>query len=71
MFGGAKFDPEKLKKLEEGFEFLNTFLQGQQWVAGPNITVADYAIVATVSTADVSSLLLCNCIALFRLLKNV
>nr|QII57464.1 glutathione-S transferase delta2 [Xenocatantops brachycerus] len=53
MFWGAKqFDPEKFKALEAAYEFLNTFLDGQQWVAGTSMTIADYAILASVSTAD-------------------
>ncbi|KAL5283277.1 GstD1.2 family protein [Megaselia abdita] len=43
-------DPEKLKKLEEGLGFLNTFLEGQTYVAGTNLTIADLSIFATVST---------------------
>lgn len=36
--------------------FLNTFLEGQDYVAGENMTLADLAIVATVSTIEVISL---------------
>ncbi|XP_049767521.1 glutathione S-transferase 1-1-like [Schistocerca cancellata] len=53
MIRGAKqFDPVKLKELETAYEFLNTFLEGQQWVAGTSMTIADYAILTSVSTAD-------------------
>ncbi|XP_049942684.1 glutathione S-transferase 1-1-like [Schistocerca serialis cubense] len=53
MFWGAKqFDPVKLKELETAYEFLNTFLEGQQWVAGTSMTIADYAILTSVGTAD-------------------
>nr|ADR30117.1 glutathione S-transferase delta [Locusta migratoria]AEB91971.1 glutathione S-transferase delta 1 [Locusta migratoria] len=53
MFGGASYDPEKLKKLEEAYEFLNKFLEGSDWVAGNSITIADYTIMASVSTAEI------------------
>lgn len=42
-------DPEKLKKLQEGYGFLNTFLEGQNYVAGKQLTVADYSIIAIVA----------------------
>jgi Glutathione S-transferase len=53
MFAKAPADPEKLKKLEEAYEFLNKFLENQDFVAGDNLTVADLAIIASVSSAEV------------------
>ncbi|KAH8409859.1 hypothetical protein KR222_011017, partial [Zaprionus bogoriensis] len=47
---GAKPDPEKFKKIEFAFELLNTFLAGQSYVAGDKLTIADIAIVATVTS---------------------
>nr|QII57455.1 glutathione-S transferase delta1 [Xenocatantops brachycerus] len=52
FYGAQKFDPEKFKKLEQAFEFLNTFLEGKEWVAGASMTIADYTIVSSVSAAD-------------------
>lgn len=46
----APADPEKFKKLEEGIGFLNTFLEGQTYVAGDHLTIADLSIFATIST---------------------
>lgn len=43
-------DPEKFKKIETAFDFLNTFLDGQKYVAGDHFTVADIAILTTVTT---------------------
>ncbi|KAH8310311.1 hypothetical protein KR044_000673 [Drosophila immigrans] len=43
-------DPEKFKKIEAAFEFLNTFLEGEKYVAGDRFTVADIAILTTVTT---------------------
>lgn len=52
MFGGAPFDQSKKEKLDEAFGFLNTFLEGQTWVAGPKLTIADISIAASVSTCE-------------------
>jgi glutathione S-transferase len=51
---GQSPDADKLAKLDEAFEFLNKFLAGQEWLAGGNITIADFAVVVTVSLAEVS-----------------
>lgn len=53
MFAKASADPEKYKKLEESYEFLNKFLENQDFVAGDNLTIADLAIIASVSTAEI------------------
>jgi glutathione S-transferase len=45
-----------LEKLEDAFNILDKFLEGQTWVAGDNITIADYAIVTTVSSIEVRPL---------------
>ncbi|XP_061400690.1 glutathione S-transferase 4-like [Musca vetustissima] len=45
-------DPEQLKKLEEAFEFLNTFLSESKYAAGDNLTLADLALLASVSTFE-------------------
>ncbi|KAH8306483.1 hypothetical protein KR018_012668, partial [Drosophila ironensis] len=49
---GTAGTPEDYKKIETAFGFLDTFLEGQNYVAGDHLTVADIAIVATVSTFD-------------------
>ncbi|KAK4872865.1 hypothetical protein RN001_014894 [Aquatica leii] len=54
MLGTGVPDPEKYKKIEEGFEFLETFLDKHEYVAGDCMTVADLAISTTVSTFDVA-----------------
>lgn len=43
-------DPEQVKKVEAAFGFLNTFLEGQKYIAGDTYTVADIAILTTVSS---------------------
>lgn len=49
LFFGAAADPEKLKKLEDGVAFLNTFLEGNTYAAGDTLTVADISLVSSVS----------------------
>nr|CAD7448465.1 unnamed protein product [Timema bartmani] len=48
--------PKDLKKLEEAFTFLENFLTFSAWVAGDRITIADYAVITSVSTAEVGTL---------------
>lgn len=48
-------DPELFKKMETAFEFLNTFLEGKQFAAGDSVTVADIALVATVTNFEAGS----------------
>ncbi|KAH8318833.1 hypothetical protein KR074_007325, partial [Drosophila pseudoananassae] len=43
---------EALEKFNTAFELLNTFLEGQDYVAGSELTVADIVILATVSTTE-------------------
>lgn len=50
----APADPEKLKKMEEGLEFLNQFLAGKKYVAGSEMTIADLSILATISTYELA-----------------
>lgn len=53
-------DPEQFKKVESAFEFLNTFLKDQEYVAGDEYTIADIAILGTVSTFAVMDFKLNN-----------
>lgn len=45
-------DPEKLKKVDEAMELLNIFLKCSKYAACDEITIADYAFVATISTFE-------------------
>lgn len=47
---GKSADPEKLKKIETAFDYLNTFLEGQKYVAGDKLTIADIAILSTTTS---------------------
>jgi len=50
---GLPADPEKFKKMEEAFELLDGFLANHKYVAGDNLTIADYTFFITVSTYEV------------------
>jgi glutathione S-transferase len=50
MFEGKEYDPQKLVKFEEALGFLNTFLGQSTYAAGEHITIADLALVATISS---------------------
>ncbi|XP_055907933.1 glutathione S-transferase D1-like [Eupeodes corollae] len=52
FFAKAPADHEKFKKMEEAFAMMEIFLKGQEFVAGDNLTVADIAMVATVSNYE-------------------
>lgn len=56
VFAKAPANPENLKKLEDALGFLETFLQGQTYVAGDSLTVADITLLATVSSLDVAGI---------------
>ncbi|XP_053659670.1 glutathione S-transferase 1-like [Anopheles marshallii] len=51
-FEGAAPGGEKLEKLEEALSLLNGFLTTNPYAAGPNMTLADYSLVATVSSLE-------------------
>jgi len=53
---GTAGDKASLDKLDEALNILDNILKGQTWVAGSNITIADYSIVVTVSSIEVSFL---------------
>lgn len=51
FFGGAAaYQAEAYKKIETALSYLNQFLDGNQFVAGDTLTIADLAIVASVSS---------------------
>lgn len=50
VFQGMCPDAKELKLVEAAFRSLNNFLEGQEFVAGNRLTLADIAILATVST---------------------
>ena len=53
IFGGAPHDKEKDKKLDEALGFLDGFLGKTEWAAGDSMTLADLALLASVTTIEV------------------
>ncbi|XP_049304148.1 glutathione S-transferase 1-1-like [Bactrocera dorsalis] len=51
------FDPEQRKQLETQLELFNTLLAGNNFVIGETLTLADLALLATISTIDVAQCL--------------
>jgi len=49
IFAGAPADPAKLEKCNEALGYLETFLEGQNYVAGNSLTVADLVLATSVS----------------------
>lgn len=60
MFEGAEPVPAQYTKLEEAYKIFDKFLEGQTWAAGDHLTIADLALVATVSSAEVSTNSFCS-----------
>jgi glutathione S-transferase len=54
IFEGAEPDPAKYSKMELGFQTFDKYLENQAWAAGDHLTIADFALVASVSTVEVS-----------------
>jgi len=53
MFAGGSYEPAKLTKCDEAFQFLETFLTSTPYTAGDCLTLADLTLVATVTTYEV------------------
>lgn len=47
-------DPEKFKDIETALRFLDIFLSTSKYAAGDKVTVADFVLLATVSTFEVA-----------------
>lgn len=52
LFAKAPANPDNLKKMEDAVGFFDAFLEGKEWAAGNKLTVADIALVATISTYE-------------------
>lgn len=54
MYGGSSTIPEdKIQGVKEAYHFLEQFLNGQNWVAGENMTIADFSILSSITVMDV------------------
>ncbi|XP_031349110.1 glutathione S-transferase 1-like isoform X2 [Photinus pyralis] len=53
-FRGSKTIPEYLKEnANKIYNFLETFLEGKMWVAGDNITIADFSLISSITSLNV------------------
>lgn len=54
MYGGNSIIPEdKIQGVKEAYGFLEKFLNGQNWVAGENMTIADFSILSSITVMNV------------------
>ncbi|ODM95252.1 Glutathione S-transferase 1, isoform D [Orchesella cincta] len=56
MFQKAPLDPEKLKKVEEVFGYVELFLK-DGFIAGSNLTIADFSMASILSTIEATGIL--------------
>lgn len=52
MFGKGPLDETKLSKLTEAVGFFDAILKGHNWAAADNFTVADLALIVTISQLE-------------------
>ncbi|XP_076229483.1 glutathione S-transferase D1-like, partial [Nomia melanderi] len=68
---------ERDEKVDNALELLNTFLEGQDHVAGKNLTIADFSIVVTINMIEVVNIIFplmqrkCKCIIQSVMKDNV
>ncbi|XP_058450858.1 glutathione S-transferase 1-like [Malaya genurostris] len=55
IFEGKQFSDETAQRMEEGFGFLETYLDGSVYVAGDSLTIADLPILATITTIKLAA----------------
>uniref|UniRef100_A0A182JW79 glutathione transferase n=1 Tax=Anopheles christyi TaxID=43041 RepID=A0A182JW79_9DIPT len=53
MMEGKELNPDNVVKLEEALEFLEIFLDKTPFAAGDKLTVADFSLLASITTIDV------------------
>lgn len=51
--GATKIEDKAKKDFHDGLAFLNTYLEGQKYVAGDKMTIADISVLASTSTFEV------------------
>ncbi|EJY57355.1 AAEL001061-PC [Aedes aegypti] len=54
IFAKQPANPDNFKKMEEAVGFLNTFLEGHQYAAGDELTIADLSLAASAATYEVA-----------------
>ncbi|XP_069700044.1 glutathione S-transferase D1-like [Periplaneta americana] len=53
LYRGSEGEPAQCKRFEDAFVMLDKYLEGQTWAAGDHITIADFPLIATVSSAEI------------------
>ncbi|XP_044270690.1 glutathione S-transferase 1-1-like [Tribolium madens] len=48
----TSIDQKDKEAIHESYGILETFLEGKVWIAGDSVTIADYSLIATVSTLN-------------------
>jgi glutathione S-transferase len=56
--GETTISEAKKEAVCEGYDFLDKLLKNKKWIAGDNMTIADFSCVTTVSGLNVSELVL-------------
>lgn len=56
--GQDNIEEDKENKLKEVFKVVDNFLEGHDYIAGRSLTIADLAIIATVTTAEVIKIII-------------
>lgn len=63
-------DQVKYENIGTALSFLDKFLEGENYVAGKNMTLADLSIVSTVSTLEVNNRYLIEIFFLFAMFEQ-
>lgn len=50
LFGKTNITDDEKKGIVEAYDFVEKFLQGNDWVAGDTLTIADFSFVTTITT---------------------
>ncbi|XP_049773487.1 glutathione S-transferase 1-1-like [Schistocerca cancellata] len=51
-FVGKQTDPSNIDKVNDRLESLNRMLEGKQWLAGDNVSLADYAVAISLTAIE-------------------
>lgn len=49
MYNGTSGDPQKANALKQALDYLDFYLDGSDYVAGDTVTIADFALLASVT----------------------
>ena len=49
MYNGTSGDPQKANALKQALDYLDFYLEGSDYAAGDSLTIADFALLASVT----------------------